>query len=377
MAPKRTRGMSMEELLPPSPLRRKKGKHQAQTSQQRSSSSSQPQVTSSRQPTSSVQSEQAYVVRRQRAQLETQLSQQNVVASEDDHLTGQPDESGQMESEDIIKGRGAARSIPQWGTGNILHVTFDPEWKPIKANASLFSSQLGIIARNGKKIPLTYPTWNDMPDDILDNIWKDITDNTDAPEAYRFHCLKVVGNRWRDQKCRLKQKWYDRYDTDEQRLAITPPRVVTEQWKTLVKYWGLPKVKECSEMNKVNRAQGGAPHRTGRTSFAQLRNVMKEKGEKTDRLSMFIKTRKKKKKNDEDEVFDEDSADIINQFNQCLEERVEDEQDESFREEIFTKVMGIDAHGRVRMYGAGVTPSQVFGQKSNSDNNENRMRKEL
>lgn len=38
---------------------------------------------------------------------------------------------------------------------------------------------------------------------------------------------------------------------------------------------------------------------------------MREKGEKTDRLSMFIKTRTKKKKNDEDEVFDEDSADII------------------------------------------------------------------
>lgn len=60
-----------------------------------------------------------------------------------------------------------------------------------------------------------------------------------------------------------------------------------------------------------------------------------------------------------------------------MEEREEDEQDVSFREEIFTKVMGTDAHGRVRMYGAGVTPSQVFGQKSNSDNNENRMREEL
>ncbi|CAB4279091.1 unnamed protein product [Prunus armeniaca] len=213
---------------------------------------------------------------------------------------------------------------------------------------------------------VSYPTWNDIPDDILDDIWKDITDNTDAPEAYRFHFLKVVGNRWRDWKCRLKQKWYYKYDTDEQRLAITPPRVVTEQWKTL----------ECSEMNKVNRAQGGAPHRTGRISFAQLRNVMREKGEKTDRLSMFIKTRTKKK-NDEDEVFDEDNADIINQFNQCLEEREEDEQDESFREEISTKVMGTYAHGRVRMCGAGVTPSQVFGQKSNSDNNENRMREEL
>lgn len=94
MAPKRTRAMSMEELLPLSPLRCKRGKHQARTSQQCSSSLSQPQVISSREPTSSVQSEQASAVRRQRAQPETQLSQQNVVASEDDHLTGQPDESG-------------------------------------------------------------------------------------------------------------------------------------------------------------------------------------------------------------------------------------------------------------------------------------------
>ncbi|KAL6287725.1 hypothetical protein ACE6H2_012115 [Prunus campanulata] len=227
-----------------------------------SSSSSQPQVTSSRQPTSSVQSEQASAVRCQRAQLGTQLSQQNVVAFEDDPLTTQPDESGQMESEDISKGRGAARSIPQWGTGNILHVSFDLEWKPVK-------------------------------------------DNIDAPEAYRFHCLKVIGNRWRDWKCRLKRKWYDKYDTDEQRLAITPENIqmITEQWRTLVKYWG------------------------ANDSFYRI-------------------------------------CTLANQFNQRLEEREEDEQDESFSEEIFTKVMGTDAHGHVCMYGAGVTPSQVFGQKT-------------
>ncbi|CAB4263290.1 unnamed protein product [Prunus armeniaca] len=135
----------------------------------------------------------------------------------------------------------------------------------------------------------------------------------------------VVGNRWRDWKCRLKHKWYDKYDTDERHLAIIPPRVVTEQWKTPVKYWGLPK--------------------------------MKEKGEKTDRLSMF--TRTKKKKNDENEVFDEDNANIINQFNQCLEEREEDEQDESFRVEIFTKVMGTNAHGHVSMYGADDLQSKL------------------
>nr|XP_028952761.1 uncharacterized protein LOC114822523 isoform X2 [Malus domestica] len=80
---------------------------------------------------------------------------------------------------------------------------------------------------------------------------------------------------------------------------------------------------------------------------------MREKGEKTDRLSMFIKTRTKKTKNDDIDLFDEESGGIINQFNQCLGEREEHEQDEDYREEVFTRVMGPDAHGRVRMYGTG------------------------
>ncbi|VVA24442.1 PREDICTED: LOC105629656 isoform [Prunus dulcis] len=149
-----------------------------------------------------------------------------------------------------------------------------------------------------------------MPDHILDDIWKDVQDNTDVPDAYRPHCLKIVGNRWRDWKCRLKKEWYDKYETNEERLAITPPQVPTDQWKILVKYWGLPNVK--------------------------------------------------------------------NQFNQYLEEREEYEQDKDYREEVFTKVMGPDGHGRVRMYGTGITPSQVFGQSSRvPDIDENNIREEL
>ncbi|RXH90906.1 hypothetical protein DVH24_006851 [Malus domestica] len=105
---------------------------------------------------------------------------------------------------------------------------------------------------------------------------------------------------------------------------------------------------------------------------------IKEKGEKMDRLSMFIKTRTKKTKNNDRDLFDEESGGIINQFNQCLEEMDEHEQDEDYREEVFTRVMGPDAHGRVRMYGTGITPSQVFGQSSRSSNvNEDTIQEEV
>ncbi|CAN6707643.1 unnamed protein product [Malus baccata var. baccata] len=221
MAPKRGRGKSMEELIPPSPMRAKKGRPQARPSQQR----------------------------------------------------------GQ------------------------IHIDFDSKWKPIKENATRFSGQLGIIARNGQKVPLTYVSWTEMHDHVLDDIWKEVT-------------------------------------TDEQRLSFTPPQVTTNQWKTLVKYWGLPNVKEYSEANKANHAHGSAPHWIGRTSFAQLKHE--------------------------------------NQFNQCLEEREEHEQNEDYREEVFTRVMGHDAHGRVRMYGTGITPSHVFSQSSRSSNvNKDTIREEV
>ncbi|KAJ4706610.1 Plant transposase [Melia azedarach] len=55
-------------------------------------------------------------------------------------------------------------------------------------------------------------------------------------------------------------------------------------------YWSTEKAKELSEINKNNRKKQRQLHVTGRKSFAQVRNEMKKKGEKTDRMSLYIKT---------------------------------------------------------------------------------------
>ncbi|XP_062019503.1 uncharacterized protein LOC133736085 isoform X1 [Rosa rugosa] len=184
---------------------------------------------------------------------------------------------------------------------------------PISENGKGFSSQLGILARDGQKVPLTLTSWTAMPDDVLDDIWKD--------------------------------------------------------------------VKEMCETNKSSRAQGGGvPHRTGRKSFARLRKEMMENGEKIDRVSMFVKTRAMKTRNDDGqpiEVHDEEATAVISQFNEYLRDMPEDEQDDTFREEVFTAVMGEDTHGRVRMYGTGVTPSQVFGNSKTSETTEKKTIEEM
>uniref|UniRef100_A0A1S8ADN8 Plant transposase n=1 Tax=Citrus limon TaxID=2708 RepID=A0A1S8ADN8_CITLI len=220
--------------------------------------------------------------------------------------------------------RGPALGVAQWGSGKIMHLDFNSEWQVIGPNSNKFKTQLGIIARNGHKVPLTYVEWIDMPENILKDIWKEVKDNTDAPDAYKSHCLRNIGKLWKNWKSRLKCDHYNN-KTYVERIAFTPPRVVAEQWRTLVAYWGTEEAKATAEKNKTNRAQVSSVHRTGRTSFAIKREQMKKKGKKTDRISVFIETRSKP----DGSIADPESVEIIlslnvlrvNFMNVCLKYR--------------------------------------------------------
>ncbi|KAK9131036.1 hypothetical protein Sjap_011523 [Stephania japonica] len=202
--------------------------------------------------------------------------------------------SDTLNSEQISKGRGPALAIDDWGTGYIMNVEFDEYWKPIGSNADKFKSQLGVIARDEKKVPLTYERWTDVPKAIKIDIWKEVKDNTNVPEEYKVSCLQEVCSRWRDWKCRVKKNWYSSWSNDSDRLANPPPFVAVDQWKTLVSYWGLRKVQERAQKNCDSRKQAEMLSRTGRTLYAIVRDKMKKKGEDVNCMTMFMKTRKKK-----------------------------------------------------------------------------------
>ncbi|KAK1307182.1 hypothetical protein QJS10_CPA10g01189 [Acorus calamus] len=204
------------------------------------------------------------------------------------------------------KGRGSARSLSIWGTGEKLHVNFN-EMQPIGLNATKLTSQLGYIARDSHRVPLTYVSWSDMPEDILDDIWRDVEDNTNAPAEYKDNCLRSVGKYWKDWKGRLKSKYFNTYKTNEERIKNVPPRVESNQWNTLVQYWGSEEAAVLVDKNKRNREQQGLLHRTGRTSFAELRRELASKGEATDRMSVFVKSRQDKS----GRAPDEETAEVI------------------------------------------------------------------
>ncbi|KAL5756001.1 hypothetical protein ACOSP7_020424 [Xanthoceras sorbifolium] len=111
-----------------------------------------------------------------------------------------------------------------------------------------------------------------MPNDLLDRMWKEVKDNTNASEQYRRKCLANIGSLWRGWKSPVKRNYYTKFGTDEERLAITPSRVIREQREILVKYWNTDMARNIASKNKTNCAQQGLFHKTDRTPFSEVRN---------------------------------------------------------------------------------------------------------
>ncbi|TQD69664.1 hypothetical protein C1H46_044803 [Malus baccata] len=79
-----------------------------------------------------------------------------------------------------------------------------------------------------------------------------------------------------------------------------PDHVLDDIWK---------KVTECSEANKSNHAHGDAPRQTGRISFAQLKH--EREGRDNGTVEHVYKNKTKKTKDDDIDLFDEESGSII------------------------------------------------------------------
>ncbi|KAF5931669.1 hypothetical protein HYC85_027840 [Camellia sinensis] len=106
-----------------------------------------------------------------------QLSSSAYEPSADPSTSSQPT-SGHVSSSSTStrRGRGCAKGIKEWGTGKKLDIQFDGNYCPIGDDMAKLTTQLGIIVRNGNIVPLTFLDWNNVPDDIIDAIWKDVKD---------------------------------------------------------------------------------------------------------------------------------------------------------------------------------------------------------
>ncbi|XXG53685.1 hypothetical protein AAC387_Pa03g1743 [Persea americana] len=237
--------------------------------------------------------------------------------------------------------------------------------QPIGQTERLLSSYLGIIARDGQKAPINFVSWRRMPAEMKEEMWEVAQTKFDIAERAKKWVFSKLSHSWRNWKCELKRKYYNPFPTVQEQLQQCPNRVNRRQWVSLVKFWGSHAGKKLSKTNAKNRSEQKMSHTAGTKSFARIRHEERERdpnGEAPDRITMFGVTHTR---NDGRPV-DQASEDALRQLNERVNQHPQSLRNSAMRNEIFTQVIGEDRRGRVRTFGLGVTPSDIYGPQASA-----------
>ncbi|KAG5539964.1 hypothetical protein RHGRI_020261 [Rhododendron griersonianum] len=153
----------------------------------------------------------------------------------------------------------------------------------------------------------------------------------------------------------------DHYDSDlpiEEQIHSPPDRVQADQWKELVKYWH-EDAKKFYTKNKSSRAGQNIIYKKGKTPLAIVREAeAKNLGHDPSRAHIFLTCFSNVGK-----VSNEELRKKIEKMKELSEQVPEGELDSSGPNDVFSKAMGKEKSGSVRMYGLG---SQANGANSSN-----------
>ncbi|CAL5362586.1 unnamed protein product [Camellia sinensis] len=268
--------------------------------------------------------------------------------------------------------RGPTYVHGQWGTSEdgILKVVPNELNQVVEGHTSL-ASHLGVLARDGSLAPLTFTTWHYVPKQNKDNIWREIKAHTDADESMKRTIMASFGKKWRDWKSRVKTMGYKPFKNDAERLAHRPDRVHEDQWRALVYYWGTQSASKSSKKNRKIRKKKTLHHRTGRKPFSvvRLEETKKNNGVPASRSQVWMAAYMKDGTSNSDSV-----NEVMTQMNELAEHMEGSSTDPAaLQEQIFTQIMGPERPGRVRTFGLGPSPTDVFGGGYRRSQEQNRL----
>ncbi|XP_058228513.1 uncharacterized protein LOC131336620 isoform X3 [Rhododendron vialii] len=260
------------------------------------------------------------------------------------------------------RARGPTFMCKVWGQhdNERVQVLFNDKGQPI-SNNSILSHFLGTIARNGKYAPLQYKTWHKMPKVFKEDMFALVLQKFDFSPGHKRWILKSLSKKWRNWKATVKR---DHYDSDlpiEEQIHSSPDRVQADQWKELVKYWH-EDAKKFYTKNKSSRAGQNIIYKKGKTPLAIVRETeAKNLGHDPSRAHMFLTCF-----TNDGKVSNEELREKIEKMKELSEQVPEGELDSSGPNDVFSKAMGKEKSGSVRMYGLGVCPSDVWGDVPSS-----------
>ncbi|XP_034710790.1 uncharacterized protein LOC117933510 isoform X7 [Vitis riparia] len=213
---------------------------------------------------------------------------------------------------------------------------------------------MGTLVRSQHNVPIQVQDWNHVSEDVKEKIWALVLEKYELEETCKSYILQCCGNLFRSYRNKMKAKYYNPYNTDEERLCHRPPHLSDDDWRWLIHFWGTP---EAKAQKKEDRSE-------------------------PNRIEMFALTHTRK----DGTPVDDHSKEIMDQFQQLLSQPEGTSSSTSassgastsvsstsvastsvastYVDEIYTQVMGPERHGRVRGYGFGPTPTSIFGSTS-------------
>ncbi|KAM3394342.1 hypothetical protein P3S68_003344 [Capsicum galapagoense] len=175
--------------------------------------------------------------------------------------------------------------------------------------------------------------------------------------------MRSIDVAFRGCKFRLKKDHFYAYPNDEIRRAKKPTSVPEPIFEDLLVYWNSEEAEDPSKTNKENRKKFKYPHTMGKTSFTLIREEkkMKNSGALSNK-EFFVATRTRKP----DRIYKDTFEEITNKIVEMERVETQESEDGTQSSDAFTKFMGPDHHGRVRLLERGGTKTFLKQKASDS-----------
>ncbi|RYR68320.1 hypothetical protein Ahy_A03g014819 [Arachis hypogaea] len=166
-----------------------------------------------------------------------------------------------------------------------------------------------------------------------------------------------MNSSYRSYRHLLKKRYFEPYDNPEIARANIPLEMEKEDWDYLVNLW----IDEAgSQQNKMSGAANSIIHTTGAKGAQQrAEEAFEQTGQEIDRLRLWELTHTRVNGQACNEETQE-KLDLLKELSSQVNEGIL----EMNEHEVMVEVFGPERHGRVRGYGAGVTPTQLWGPRS-------------
>ncbi|XP_039056830.1 uncharacterized protein LOC120199931 isoform X3 [Hibiscus syriacus] len=284
------------------------------------------------------------------------------------HAKSQPEQTPQsLEQQPFTKkrkGRGPTRCrfLDDLAEGEQIFVQINKLGQPVGPNAYKLSCFLGTIARNGHRAPLTFVHWRAMPDSYKVDMWDYVQTKFDIDPSGKSWVMQAIGTKWRDWKADLKATYYYSLKTDEERLKVCDPRVVPEQWSSLISYWNTDEAKKRCARNKAIRKKQTCGHSSGTKSYARICEEERNKrpdGKEPTRAELYILTHTRK----DGQPVDETASKLISKIREQEAKKQNNSRCSDESNDTLCQVMGEEKGDCMETSGMGPNRTGIFGSR--------------